>query len=113
MRTGQGDDEVRAHWLAVALHALFGGVDTSDLEPFTARIGSDDVGVALRVDAAGAAVVERDDEEPDLRIEGDPTTVMALLAGDRRPKDVPGAVVGPASKRRAFETLATRAAASS
>jgi DNA-binding HxlR family transcriptional regulator len=80
--TSQGDDEFRAHWMALGLPTLFAGVDVSDLAPLEIVIQAGDAPATLAVTVEGVTMsVNQGSSSNAVTIEGSPEQVLAFMTG--------------------------------
>jgi len=82
MAAGKGDDVSRAHWLVLALEALFQDAGARSTDEIRVGVESEGERISLRLTSSGDAVVGIGDlPDADLRISGSPESVIGAVTG--------------------------------
>jgi DNA-binding HxlR family transcriptional regulator len=84
MLRGQGDDEFRAHWLAMPVENFTANVDPSDLAPLRVRLDTTnpaDRPIDVVVEPTGIHTEMSATGTPDVVVTGDPEVILRTLLG--------------------------------
>ena len=112
MHQGQGDDAFNGRWLLFLTEMLYSDVPTENVAPLVMAVSNGAETVSILVEADAVRVEPADDPTADVRIEGDASSLFAILSGqltpDQAEADGKAVINGTKRARQRMVTLAAR-----